>query len=248
MSGVGLNKVFDYYKNIEQISFNEVELFKKYNNNEIDKDQIIANYYRFIIRIAYRFKNIHCLIPFDDCFSLAVIGFLRAIDDYNLKKGYKFLTLASIYAENEIKHALRRMRKHSKIFSLNTVIFEQKNKKEIVLEDFLKSDSDIESDVTESMTIKNILKCLNILSEREKFVLYKLYFEEMKQKDIAKILGVSQSYASRITIKAINKLRVELVKLNIADKSIIEKIGQKSESKRLAALKGHQRKKEKIKA
>lgn len=152
----------------------------------------------------------------EDMISIGTIGLIKAINTYDIKKGSRLVTYASRCIENEILMRLRQERKESKEVSLYEPIGTDKEGNEINLMDIISSD--------EENTLNNIIVSDNIaqvrdvffsvLDKREQNVLilrYGLYsHEEMTQKDIASLLGISRSYVSRIEKKALLKLRSAL--------------------------------------
>lgn len=152
----------------------------------------------------------------EDLISIGTIGLIKAINTYDIKKGSRLVTYASRCIENEILMRLRQERKEAKEVSLYEPIGTDKEGNEINLMDIISSDE--ENTLNNIIVSDNITRVkdvfFSVLDKREQNVLilrYGLYsHEEMTQKDIASLLGISRSYVSRIEKKALLKLRSAL--------------------------------------
>lgn len=152
----------------------------------------------------------------EDLISIGTIGLIKAINTYDIKKGSRLVTYASRCIENEILMRLRQERKEAKEVSLYEPIGTDKEGNEINLMDIISSDE--ENTLNNIIVSDNITRVkdvfFSVLDKREQSVLilrYGLYsHEEMTQKDIASLLGISRSYVSRIEKKALLKLRSAL--------------------------------------
>ena len=149
----------------------------------------------------------------DDLISIGTIGLIKAIDTFDAEKGIRLATYASRCIENELLMMLRNGKKQSKDVYLYEPIGADKEGNEINLLDIIES---VDEDVVETMelseNVKKLYRYLNdILSTREKQIIimrYGLYGEqEVTQREIADMLGISRSYVSRIEKKALKKLR-----------------------------------------
>jgi len=149
----------------------------------------------------------------EDLISIGTIGLIKAVVTFNPEKGNRLAAYASKCVENEILMHLRTKKKTSKEVSLYEPIGTDREGNEIKLYDIIETD---ESDVPEKIHLKENIQKLyqkveNELSKREKLVLkmrYGLYNgEEYTQREIARQLGISRSYVSRIEKSAIEKLR-----------------------------------------
>ncbi|MGN0152426.1 MAG: RNA polymerase sporulation sigma factor SigK [Wujia sp.] len=153
----------------------------------------------------------------EDMISIGTIGLIKAINTYNESKGSRLVTYASRCIENEILMRLRQERKESREISLYEPIGTDKEGNEISLMDIISvDDENILHDIIISENISQISDIFfSILDKREQKVLalrYGLFHnEEMTQKDIAALLGISRSYVSRIEKKALLKLRNALI-------------------------------------
>lgn len=152
----------------------------------------------------------------EDMISIGTIGLIKAINTFDESKGSRLVTYASRCIENELLMRLRQERKEAREVSLYEPIGTDKEGNEISLMDVISSDEEnILGNIITSDNLKHISNIFpTILDDREQRVLalrYGLYDnEEMTQKDIAKLLGISRSYVSRIEKKALLKLRSAL--------------------------------------
>ena len=149
----------------------------------------------------------------EDLISIGTIGLIKAVVTFNPDKGNRLAAYASKCVENEILMYLRAKKKTSKEISLYEPIGTDREGNEIKLYDIIETD---EADVPEKIHLKENIQKLydkveNELSQRERLVLkmrYGLYNgEEYTQRDIARQLGISRSYVSRIEKSAVEKLR-----------------------------------------
>ena len=153
----------------------------------------------------------------DDLISIGIIGLIKGIDSFSNKKGSKLTTYAARCIDNEILMYFRNNKKNNQNVSLEENVGYDKDGNEISLLDILKTPN---IDYVEDINIKNninlLTKYINILSEREKIIIYKRYglfnYDELTQKEIAKELNISRSYVSRIEKRALTKLLREFLK------------------------------------
>jgi len=152
----------------------------------------------------------------EDMISIGTIGLIKAINSYDSSKGSRLVTYASRCIENEILMRLRQERKEAREVSLYEPIGTDKEGNEISLMDIISCDD--ENVLSGIITSDNIEKISHLFKEvldpREQKVLMLRYglcnTEEMTQRDIAIMLGISRSYVSRIEKKALLKLRSAL--------------------------------------
>lgn len=169
--------------------------------------------------------RVHNLKKFDntgedleDLISIGTIGLIKAIENYSPDKGTKLATFASRCVENEILMHLRSLKKTRKDVSLHDPIGTDKEGNEITLIDILGTESDEVADKVELKIEKSkIYNNLDILDEREQEVIRGRFGlaqggEERTQREIAKELGISRSYVSRIEKRALMKLYHEFYK------------------------------------
>ena len=151
----------------------------------------------------------------DDLISIGTIGLIKAINTYDPSKGTRLATYAARCIENEILMYLRTTKKIKVEVSLYDPIGVDKEGNEITLIDVLGTEHDIVADLVESIfEQKRVMEKIVILNKRERKVLELRYglFNKLRktQREIAKKLGISRSYVSRIEKKAIEKLMKEL--------------------------------------
>jgi len=151
----------------------------------------------------------------DDLISIGTIGLIKGINTYNVDKGTRLATYAARCIENEILMYLRSLKKSRGEVSMYDPIGTDKEGNTINLIDVLGTDPDAISDQVENeFEQKAVLEKLKCLSQRERLVLQLrfglLNAPKKTQREIAKILGISRSYVSRIEKKAVQKLMEEM--------------------------------------
>ncbi len=151
--------------------------------------------------------------------SIGTIGLIKAINTFNRNKNIKLATYASRCIENEILMYLRRNSKIRMEVSIDEPLNVDWDGNELLLSDILGTDEDIiYRDLETEVERKLLKKALSKLSKREKMII-ELRFglnnpngHEMTQKEVADLLGISQSYISRLEKKIIGRLKKEIVK------------------------------------
>lgn len=152
----------------------------------------------------------------DDLISIGTVGLIKAIDSFDVSKGTRLATYAAKCIENEILMLIRNNKKTKNEVYLQDPIGIDKEGNEISLMDVLSSDEDSIIEIVESkIQVKKLYSKINTcLSEREKNVVEMRYGllegKPKTQREIAKILGISRSYVSRIEKRALKKLNKEL--------------------------------------
>ena len=149
----------------------------------------------------------------EDLVSIGSVGLIKGVNTYKLSKNIKLATYASRCIDNEILMFLRKNKRRRGEISFEDNLSFDSEGNELHLEDILGTDSDIVTKGLEEETNKKLLyEEIEKLSERDKKIMvlrYGLYDnEEMTQKDVAELLGISQSYISRIEKKVIRKLKL----------------------------------------
>ena len=155
----------------------------------------------------------------EDLISIGTIGLIKAINTFNPTKNIKLATYASRCIENEILMYLRRNNKTRMEVSIDEPLNVDWDGNELLLSDILGTDEDIIYRDIETEVEKNLLRhAVDKLSEREKTIV-ELRFglkdprgEEMTQKEVADLLGISQSYISRLEKKIMKRLKKEIVR------------------------------------
>ena len=181
------------------------------------KNLLIEHNLRLGVYIAKKFDNTG--VGVEDLISIGTIGLIKAINTFNPAKNIKLATYASRCIENEILMHLRRTSKTKLEVSIDEPLNVDWDGNELLLSDILGTEDDIISRDMESEVEKNLLRhAVNQLSGREKMIV-ELRFgynkpegNEMTQKEVADLLGISQSYISRLEKKIMKRLRREIVR------------------------------------
>lgn len=178
---------------------------------------MIEHNLRLVVYIAKKFDNTG--VGVEDLISIGTIGLIKAINTFNPEKNIKLATYASRRIENEILMYLRRNNKTKMEVSIDEPLNVDWDGNELLLSDILGTDEDtIYRDMETEAERKILLKAIGKLSGRERTII-KMRFglgtvdgEEKTQKEVADILGISQSYISRLEKKIMIRLRREIVK------------------------------------
>ncbi|MGJ9460607.1 RNA polymerase sporulation sigma factor SigE [Oceanobacillus sp. CF4.6] len=177
---------------------------------------LIERNLRLVVYIARKFENTG--INIEDLISIGTIGLIKAVNTFNPEKKIKLATYASRCIENEILMYLRRNNKLKSEISFDEPLNIDWDGNELLLSDVLGTEEDIITKNLESSVDKTLLKsALETLNAREKQIM-ELRFgligeEEKTQKDVADMLGISQSYISRLEKKIIRRLQKEFNKM-----------------------------------
>lgn len=179
------------------------------------RDKLIEHNLRLVAHIVKKFENTR--EDTEDLISIGTIGLIKAIESYSESKGTKLATYAARCIENEILMHLRSLKKVKKDVSLHDPIGTDKEGNEITLIDVLQEDSeDIVDAIQTKMEKKQIYQYIHVLDGREKEVIIGRFGlnmqKERTQREIAKELGISRSYVSRIEKRALMKLYQEFYK------------------------------------
>ena len=180
------------------------------------KQVLIEHNLRLVVYIAKKFDNTG--VGVEDLISIGTIGLIKAINTYNPDKNIKLATYASRCIENEILMYLRRNNKVRMEVSIDEPLNVDWDGNELLLSDILGTDEDIiYKDMENEAEQKMLKKALSKLTDREKLII-SLRFglnnreeEAMTQKEVADLLGISQSYISRLEKKIMKRLKKEMV-------------------------------------
>ena len=180
------------------------------------RSQLIEHNLRLVVYIARKFDNTG--IDLDDLISVGTIGLIKAVNTFNADKKIKLATYASRCIENEILMHLRKVVRFKGEVSLDEPLNVDFEGNELLLSDVLGTDNDCVFTSIESSIDEELLKnALDKLPEREKRIMalrFGLYgMEEKTQKEVADMLGISQSYISRLEKKIVQKLKKEISKV-----------------------------------
>ena len=191
-------------------------LGKLSKGDEEVKSSLIEHNLRLVVYIARKFDNTGA--DSDDLVSVGTIGLIKAVNSFNPGKNIKLATYASRCIENEILMYLRRLVRLKSEVSFDEPLNTAGEGNELVLSDILGTDSDVVyKDIETGVEKELLLGALKKLPERDQKIM-NLRFglngrEEMTQKDVADLLGISQSYISRLEKKIIAKLKNEMSKM-----------------------------------
>ncbi|GFI48639.1 RNA polymerase sigma-35 factor [Lachnospiraceae bacterium] len=181
------------------------------------KSILIEHNLRLVVYIAKKFDNTG--VGVEDLISIGTIGLIKSINTFKPDKNIKLATYASRCIENEILMYLRRNNKTKMEVSIDEPLNVDWDGNELLLSDILGTDEDvIYKDIENEVERKLLLKAIDKLSERERTII-NLRFglgtpdgQEMTQKEVAELLGISQSYISRLEKKIMKRLKKELIR------------------------------------
>lgn len=181
------------------------------------RSTLIEHNLRLVVYIAKKFDNTS--VGVEDLISIGTIGLIKAINTFNPDKNIKLATYASRCIENEILMYLRRNNKTRLEVSIDEPLNVDWDGNELLLSDILGTDEDVIYHDIESEVEKNLLNsAINRLSPRERKIVEPRYGltdgegTEMTQKEVADLLGISQSYISRLEKKIMKRLKKEMVR------------------------------------
>lgn len=184
--------------------------------DEEARNILIEHNLRLVAHIVKKFENTG--EDTEDLISIGTIGLIKGVESYSPAKGTKLATYSARCIENEILMHLRSLKKTKKDVSLHDPIGTDKEGNEISLIDVLKADMDDVVDLVQLKMEKNkIYQHIHVLDQREKEVIIGRFGLDMEkertQREIAKELGISRSYVSRIEKRALMKLFHEFYKV-----------------------------------
>lgn len=183
-------------------------------DNEV-KSVLIEHNLRLVVYIARKFDNTG--VDTEDLVSVGTIGLIKAVNSFVPEKNIKLATYASRCIENEILMYLRRIVRLRLEVSLDEPLNVDFDGNELLMSDVLGTDPDLVSKNIENTVEKQLLwEAINKLSQREKTIMEMRFgltgTEEKTQKEVADIMGISQSYISRLEKKIILRLKKEIAK------------------------------------
>lgn len=187
------------------------------DKDEMAKSKLVERNLRLVVYIARKFENTG--INVEDLISIGSIGLIKAINTYKSDKNIKLATYATRCIENEILMYLRRNTKTKTEISIDEPLNVDWEGNELLLSDILGTDVDIISKNLEEEIDRELLKnAINKLEKRERIIIelrYGIFTDgiEKTQKEVADMLGISQSYISRLEKRIIKRLKKEFVKM-----------------------------------
>lgn len=192
----------------------EAEVMKRIENGDKDaREPLITHNLRLVVYIAKKFEAAGAGV--EDLISIGTIGLIKAVNTFCPSKNIKLATYASRCIENEILMYLRKSSQLKNEISIDEPLNIDWDGNELLLSDILGSDSDIINvSVEQEADIVLLNEAVSRLCEREKMIM-QLRFgllgcKEHTQKEVADMMGISQSYISRLEKKIIKKLKKEL--------------------------------------
>ncbi len=195
-------------KEEEEITFVKLE-----RHEEAAKQKLIVHNLRLVVYIARKFESSG--VGVEDLISIGTIGLIKAVNTFCPGRNIKLATYASRCIENEILMHLRKCQSQKNEISIDEPLNIDWDGNELLLSDILGTESDVVNSQIEQDVEKSILlEAVSRLSERERTIM-QLRFglldgEERTQKEVADIIGISQSYISRLEKRIIKRLRKEL--------------------------------------
>ena len=217
-----LKKILEKYKSIlfvgstdilpeplskeEEIKYVELSM----NNDKYARNKLIEHNLRLVVFLAKKYDNTGT--DLEDLVSIGTIGLIKAVNTYRLDKNIKLATYASRCIDNEILMYLRKNKRKKSEVSFEDSLSYDSDGNELHLEDVLGTEKDIVTKGLDDELDRNImLEEIKKLSPRDKEIIEFRYGlnkkKEMTQKDVANLLGISQSYISRIEKKVIKRLK-----------------------------------------
>lgn len=187
-------------------------------SKEQAKKQLIEHNLRLVVYLAKKFENTGVCV--EDLISIGTIGLIKGINTFNPEKKIKLATYASRCIENEILMYLRRNNRVKLEVSFDEPLNTDWDGNELLLSDILGTDEDvIYKNLETEVEISLLKKAMLSLNERERqiielrFGVNRVENKELTQKDVADILGISQSYISRLEKKIMARLKKEIQKM-----------------------------------
>ena len=195
----------------------EDKLVEIYNNTgDLEaRNSLIEHNLRLVVYVAKKFdSNINNL---EDLISIGTLGLIKAINTYKLDKNIKLATYASRCIENEILMHLRKYQRTKLEVSLDEPLKADYDGNELLLQDILQDNSiSIFDEIDSKEDASNLEDALSVLNDREKEIIELRYGLngkiELTQKETAELLGISQSYISRLEKKILKKLHQTIKK------------------------------------
>ena len=195
----------------------EAELIGRLDEGEeAVKSQLIEHNLRLVVYIARRFENTG--INIEDLISIGTIGLIKAINTYKPAKNIKLATYASRCIENEILMHLRKTSSLKSEVSFDEPLNTDWDGNELLLSDILGTENDVVMKPIEADVDRQLLfNAMEKLDEREKQIITMRFGldgrQEKTQKEVADLLGISQSYISRLEKRIISRLKKEILRM-----------------------------------
>ena len=187
------------------------------NGNIKARDELVEHNLRLVVYIAKKFENSG--VNIEDLISIGTIGLIKAVNTFKPDKNIKLATYASRCIENEILMYLRKVNQQKLDISLDEPLNVDWDGNELLLSDVLGTDGlEINDNLEQEDEKKVLLTCIKTLSGRERLIMNMRFGlegeNEHTQKEVADILGISQSYISRLEKRIILKLKRDIEKMS----------------------------------
>ncbi|MCL2056597.1 MAG: RNA polymerase sporulation sigma factor SigE [Oscillospiraceae bacterium] len=195
----------------EQLTFRRLE-----ENDESAKQELIIHNLRLVVYIARKFESSG--VGMEDLISIGTIGLIKAVNTFCPARGIKLATYASRCIENEILMFMRKCQSQKNEISIDEPLNIDWDGNELLLSDILGTDPDaINRPIEQAIERSILLETVDRLGERERQIM-RLRFglgdgEEKTQKEVADIIGISQSYISRLEKRIVKRLKKELERI-----------------------------------
>ena len=186
------------------------------DGDEKAREPLIVHNLRLVVYIAKKFENSN--VNIEDLISIGTIGLIKAVNTFSPDRNIKLATYASRCIENEILMFLRKTSQNKYEISIEEPLSTDWDGNELLLSDILGSDNDtVSADIEQEVEIHQLLEAVGRLNTREAMIM-ELRFglngsKEHTQKEVAELLGISQSYISRLEKRIIGKLKTDLEKV-----------------------------------
>lgn len=179
-------------------------------------EKLIVHNLRLVVYIAKKFENTG--IGIDDLTSIGTMGLIKAVNSFSPEKNIKFATYASRCIENEILMYLRKRSNRNVDISMDEALSTDSDGNELNLIDVLYADgSEISENIESESDRQMVWQSLKCLSQRERSIMIMRFGlngdEEKTQKEVADLIGISQSYISRLEKRILGKLKKEIEKI-----------------------------------
>ncbi len=195
----------------------EEELIENIDTDKNVRTALIEHNLRLVVYIARKFENTG--INVEDLISIGTIGLIKAINTFKRDKNIKLATYASRCIENEILMYLRKNQNLKTEISIDEPLNVDWDGNELLLSDILGTDNDVTyQSIEKEVDVKLLSLAMEKLTEREQTIM-KMRFglsgnKEKTQKEVADMMGISQSYISRLEKRIIKRLKKEILRMN----------------------------------
>jgi len=193
----------------------EKECFRKMKEGDkTSRNKLVEHNLRLVSHIIKKYYSNSS--EQDDLVSIGTIGLIKAVSTFNYEKGTKFATYAARCIENEILMYFRNKKKYAQDISFSEPIECDKDGNALSIMDIIADEKSISENIEEKLNFEKLYKVIDLeLSPREKEIIYMRYGlfgrKSFTQREVAKKLGISRSYVSRIEKKALETLKEKLI-------------------------------------